>query len=154
MLVGWNDLLTTFEFVSAGQQYENEAVLCRDSGQFLWHSELIDDMDAWPDDADDDEKYLRIPHKKELDLGTPLVFDFVEAFLPDAFDEVRRLFKRKGAYAGFKNLLHRKNALDRWYDFEAEATEKALREWCALNDIAIGDEPGAAPRPDDQTDRS
>jgi len=70
----------------------------------------MDDRDEWPDDADDEEKYLRIPHKKELDLGKPLVFDFVEEFLPDQFDNVRRIFKRKGAYARFKDLLQRKNA--------------------------------------------
>jgi hypothetical protein len=148
MPVNWNDLLHAFEFVSLGQPYEHEAILCRESGKCLWHSELMDDMDEWPDDADDEEKYLRIPHRKELDLGKPLVLDFVEEFLPEQFDEVRRIFKRKGAYARFKDLLQRKNALDRWYDFEAKATEKALREWCDLNDIAIDDSDREAPEPD------
>ncbi len=143
MSVDWTDLLHTFEFVSLGQPGEHEAVLCRESGKFFWHSELGDDVGEWPDDADDDEKYLWIPHKKELDLGTPLVFAFVEQFLPDEFDEVRRIFEKRGAYARFKDLLQRKKALDRWYDFEASATEMALREWCEVNEIAI--EPGAGP---------
>jgi hypothetical protein len=62
---------------------------------------------------------------------------------------VRRIFKRKGAYARFKDLLQQKNALDRWYDFETKATEKALREWCDVNDVAIDDKDREAPRLDD-----
>ena len=56
---------------------------------------------------------------------------------------MRRIFHKRGAYARFKDLLQRKNALDRWYDFEAEATEAALREWCEINGITI--EPGVGP---------
>jgi hypothetical protein len=107
MPVNWDDLLSTFEFVSFGQPGEHQAVLCRESDEFFCHSELID-MDEWPDDVDDEEKYLRIPHKKEFGLGKPLVFDFVEEFLLHELDEVRRTFNRKGAYARFKDLLQQK----------------------------------------------
>ena len=141
--VDWTELQQTFEFVSLGQPHEHEAVLCRKTGKFLWNTDVDEDIEAWPDDADDEEKYLSIPHKKELDLGTPLVFAFAEQFLPDELDEVRRIFHKRGAYARFKDLLQRKNALDRWYDFEAEATEAALREWCEINGITI--EPGVGP---------
>jgi hypothetical protein len=41
-----------------------------------------------PDDIDD-EKYISIPDKSELDVGKPLVLDFVREFLPDDYDEVR-----------------------------------------------------------------
>jgi hypothetical protein len=146
--VDWNELLLTFEFVSAGQPHEHEAVLCRKTGEFLWHTDLDEDIERWPDDADDEEKYLSIPHKKELDLGQPLVFEFVRQFLPDDFDEIRRIFDRRGAYARFKDLLQRRKALDRWYDFEAKATEAALREWCEVNKITIEAGDGAAPEPD------
>ncbi|MBR0752833.1 hypothetical protein JQ604_11615 [Bradyrhizobium jicamae] len=139
MRVNWNDLQNTFEFVSLGQPGEHEAVLCRESGQLLWHSELVDDLDEWPDDADDEEKYVSIPHRKELDLGKQLVLDFVEESLPDDFEDVRRMFKHKGAYGRFKDLLQQRNALDRWYAFETKATEKALREWCDVNDVVIDD---------------
>ena len=81
--VDWTELQQTFEFVSLGQPYEHEAVLCRKTGKFLWNTDVDEDIEAWPDDADDEEKYLSIPHKKELDLGTPLVFAFAEQFLPD-----------------------------------------------------------------------
>ena len=145
--VDWDELLNTFEFVSLGQPYEHEAVLCREAGKFLWHSEFGDDVDEWPDDAEDEEKYLAIPHKKELDLGKPLVLEFARQFLPDQFAEVRRMFDRRGAYARFNDLLRRNNALDRWYDFENKATESALREWCALNELTIEAGDGATPEP-------
>ena len=135
--VDWTELLHTFEFVSLGQPYEHEAVLCRKTGKFLWQTDVEEDIEAWPDDADDEEKYLSIPHKKELDLGKPLVIEFARQFLPDEFNEIRRMFDKRGAYARFRDLLQRKKALDRWYDFEAKATEAALREWCDLNEITI-----------------
>jgi len=141
--VDWTELLHTFEFVSLGQPHEHEAVLCRKTGKFLWLSDLAEDIEEWPDDADNEEKYLSIPHKKELDLGTPLVFAFAREFLPDEFDEIQRIFHKRGAYARFKDLLQRRKALDRWYDFENKATEAALREWCEVNEITI--EPGAGP---------
>jgi hypothetical protein len=39
----------------------------------------------------------------------------------------------------FKTLLARRNAIDRWHDFDAKATERALRDWCELNDVALAD---------------
>jgi hypothetical protein len=145
--VDWNDLLNTFEFASLGQPHEHEAVLCRKTGKFLWLTDVEEDIEAWPDDADDKEKYLAIPHKKELDLGKPLVLEFARQFLPGQFAEVRRMFDRRGAYARFNDLLRRNNALDRWYDFENKATEAALREWCALNELTIEAGDGATPEP-------
>ena len=144
--VNWDELLQTFEFANLGEPGAHEAVLCRTTGKFLWLTDLEEDIEAWPDDADDEEKYLSIPHKKELDLGKPLVFAFAREFLPDEFDEVRRIFDKRGAYARFKDLLQRRRALDRWYDFENKATEAALREWCEINGITI--EPGAGPAPE------
>jgi hypothetical protein len=36
-------------------------------------------------------------------------------------------------------LLQRRNALEQWYEFEAKATETALKAWCDLNDVPLGD---------------
>jgi len=82
---------------------------------------------------------VQIPDKRALDLSKRLMLDFARDFLPADFDEVRRIFSHKGAYARFKILLHRRKAVDQWYDFEAKATEKALKTWCELNSIEIGD---------------
>jgi hypothetical protein len=146
--VDWTELQHAFEFASLGEPHEHEAVLCRKTGKFLWLTDIDEDIEAWPDDADDEEKYLSIPHRKKLGLGKPLVIEFARQFLPDEFNEVRRMFDRRGAYARFRDLLLRKKALDRWYDFEKKATEAALREWCDLNEITIEAGDGATPEPD------
>lgn len=142
-MIDWSELENTVEFVSMG----NEAVLCRKTGKFLWHSDLDEDLDEWPDDVDDDEKYLVIPDRKDLDLGKALVFDFARQFLPEEYDEIRRIFGKRGAYARFKGLLQRKRALDRWFEFENKATERALRDWCEANGLTISQGGSPAPEP-------
>jgi len=46
---------------------------------------------------------------------------------------------RRGAYQKFRALVTQRNVLDRWYEFEAKATERALREWCELNSVELAD---------------
>jgi hypothetical protein len=138
MAVNFNDLFEAFQFASFGQPYENDAFLCRESGQIYMHSEHVD-MDELPEDIEDGSKYIRIPHKNDLDLGRRLVFAFVSERLPNGLDEVERYFSRRGAYAKFKNFLARKGVLEEWYDFEANAQKEALREWCEENSIEITD---------------
>jgi len=143
MPVSFKDILDAFEFVSMGGGLgEHQAVLCKQSGKIYWHSELAEldePEDELPDDIEDDEKYLAIPDKRELDLGKPLALDFARQVLPTDFDEIRRMFSRRGAYASFKHLLAQRRALDQWNDFEQKATERALREWCELNSIELAD---------------
>ena len=91
-----------------------------------------------PDDIDD-KNYILIPDKRELELGKPLVFYFAREFLPDDYDEVRHIFSRRGAYRRYKDLLVRRGALERWYDFSNKSEETALREWCAENGIELSE---------------
>ena len=140
MPVSWTDLILAFEFVSANNPGENQAFLCKQTGKLYWHSTSSDELAELPDDIDDEEKYVQIPDKRDLDLGKPLVFDFVGQFLPDDFEEVQRIFSRRGAYARFKDLLVRRGTLDQWYGFESKAEESALRRWCDLNLIEVSDE--------------
>jgi hypothetical protein len=140
MPVSWTDLILAFEFVSAGNTGEHQAFLCKQTGKLYWQSDSSDELDELPDDIDDGEKYVQIPDKRELDLGKPLVFDFVGQFLPDDFDEVQRIFRRRGAYARFKDLLDRRGTLYQWYGFESKAEESALRRWCDRNSIEVSDE--------------
>jgi hypothetical protein len=134
MAVSFSHLQLAFEFVSSGGMGENEAYLDRRSGKIYWHSEFSENHEELPDDIDD-EKYISIPDKRELDLGTPLVLDFAREFLSDDYDEVRHIFSRRGAYRRYKELLVRRGALERWYDFSNKAEEAALRKWCAENGI-------------------
>jgi aspartyl/asparaginyl beta-hydroxylase (cupin superfamily) len=68
-----------------------------------------------------------------------LALDFARQFLPGDFDDVLQFFSRKGAYAGFKDLLDRRGGLDQWCDFEAKAEKRALKRWCELNSIEVSD---------------
>lgn len=139
MRVSIQDILTAVEYVSLSGVGEQQAYLCRPSGEIHLHAEFGDNFEELPDDIDDDEKYVALPDRRELDLGKKLVLDFIGGAMPDDFDEVRRIFSRKGAYARFRDLLWRRGMLQQWYDFENKATEKALREWCADNSIELSD---------------
>lgn len=142
MPVKFDDILDAFEFVSAGGLGEHQAFLSRQSGKIYWRSELseLDELDEeLPEGVEDDGAYLEIPNKRDLDLGEPLALDFARQVLPEDFDKVEGMFSRRGAYASFKHLLTQRRALERWYEFEQKATERALREWCALNSIELID---------------
>jgi hypothetical protein len=136
--VTWGELRNAFDFASFGEPGESSAFLNRESGEFIFHSESYLEPDGeLPDDIDEDDNYVRLPHKRELNLGSRLALKFVIEFLPNDFDKVRAIFNRRGAYARFKDLLERRNALDKWYDYENKATEEALRAWCAENGVEI-----------------
>jgi hypothetical protein len=140
--VRFSEIEDAFLFVSSGRAGECRGVLCRTSGKIYLHSDLagVDEFaeleDERPDDLDD-EKYIDIPDKRELNLGDRLVFDFVGQVLPGDLEQVRRMFRRRGAYGRFRAFLAERDVLERWYAFESAATERALREWCRLNSIAL-----------------
>src|SRR5436309_3442566 len=70
--------------------------------------------------------------KQDLGPGKALALDFAREFLPEDFDDVRDMFGRRGAYRNFRALVSKRRVLERWYDFEAKATKRAVREWCEL----------------------
>jgi hypothetical protein len=79
--VAWDDILSTFTFVSFDGG-GNSAFVCRRTGAVLWRSEFGDSIDELPDDIDSDN-YLALPGPRDLDLGKPLVMRFTEEILPD-----------------------------------------------------------------------
>ena len=129
MTINFKEIEDAFDFVSSGQMYEHQAFLNKETGKIYWHSDLIDDLEKLPEDIDD-EKYIELPHKNELDLGKKLVLDFAYQYLPYEAEKIDSIFRRKGAYSKFKDLLTRKGVIDTWYEFESQAQERALREWC------------------------
>lgn len=135
------DIAQALEFADAvGDMGEFLAFVCKRTGTIYFQTDFpdLEEMnDELPDDIDDDDKYVALPDKRELGLGKPLVLDFARQFLPDDFDDVRDVFSKRGAYAKFKTLLARRGAIDHWHAFEAKATERALRDWCALHSIEI-----------------
>ena len=99
-----------------------------------------------PDDLETSDRYIAIPHKNDLDLGKKLALRFVAEELPERYARTEVFFRSRGAYAHFKQLLESEGVLEKWYKFEAESVEKALRGWCAENDVQFiekGDESSA-----------
>ena len=140
----FEEIRDAFDFADINAGADHHAVVCRRTGKIHTYSEFAGDKefddDEPPDDVEDEEKYLAIPGKRDLDLGKSLVLDFAREFLPDDFDDVRYMFSKRGAYRKFRALLtRRKGALERWYAFEAKATERALRQWCEANSIELAE---------------
>lgn len=135
--VAYEEVLSAFEFVGSAAPMEHSAYISLDTGQIYYVSELASMDEELPDDLDTSDRYLVVPHKTELDAGKNLALRFAAQELPDSYEQVASIFRRKGAYARFKQLLEDRGILENWYKFEAETTEKALREWCAENDIQI-----------------
>jgi hypothetical protein len=132
-----DDLLEALEFVSAGQPSESEAYLCIETGVIHYQSDFGDPNDALPEDIEDSDKYVAIPHKQDLDLGRRLVLRFAEEQLPEALDDVYEIFRRKGAYSRFKDLLERRSRLQQWYEYEENRKKEALRQWCEDHGIPV-----------------
>jgi len=137
MKIKFSEIDTAFTFVSFGAPCEHYAYLNKKTGETYYVSEYSDDDEDIPEDLYENEDYIEIPHKNDLNLGRNLVFDFVASRLPEEFDKVQGYFRKKGAYSRFKDLLERKGVLDEWHQFENEQMGKELRNWCKINNIEI-----------------
>ena len=135
--VKYDDLSAAFDFVSFGAPMEHEAYISMDTGAIYWISELNPLQEEIPDDLETSDRYIAIPHENDLDLGSELALRFAAEELPDSYPSVEGFFQHRGAYARFKEFLGAKGCLDKWYAFETECTERALRKWCAENDIDV-----------------
>ena len=138
MKIKFDDIENAFLYVSMSHMLENQAILCKETGEIFYISEM-GDSDDLPDDIDESDNYIEIPHKNELDLGRELVFRFVSEHLPEEYNRVAQVFRKKGAYSRYKDLLEHEGLLEKWYEFENDAQSKALREWCKENNIDLAD---------------
>jgi len=134
--VNAEELRTTFEFVSFGAPLEHSAYICVDTGKIYSYSVSagLEEEDL-PEDLETSDRYIAVPHKNDLGLGRRLALAFVAQELSDEYDTVAGFFRRRGAYGRFKALLHARGMLERWYEFENGAMEKALLAWCEANGI-------------------
>jgi uncharacterized protein UPF0158 len=136
--VKYEDLSTAFDFVSFGTPMEHRAYISLDTGSIYWVSEAdAIDQEELPADLETSDRYIEIPHKNDLDLGSRLALRFVEEHLPHRYAAAESVFRQRGAYGRFKALLAADGYLEKWYAFENEATERALREWCEMNQIQL-----------------
>jgi hypothetical protein len=135
-MIKFSDIQDAFFFVSSAGYGLHTAVISKDTGQMYWRSEEGDLDEIGEKDLPSDT-WIEIPHRNELGLGQELVFEFVVENLPDELEQVRQMFRRRGGYAAFKDLLGFKGLLQRWYDFGHEREERALRQWCDENELEI-----------------
>jgi len=134
MQIEFIDIELAFDFVNSAPMTENIAVICKETGEILYKSDYGDE-DEIPEEFYDREDCIVIPHKNDLDLGRNLVFEFAEQYLSDDFQRVRQIFRRRGAYARYKDLLEDQGLLKEWYDFENARQTEALRDWCKENEV-------------------
>ncbi len=134
--VKYDDLLAAYEWVSSSPG-DSEAFVSRVTGCVHWSSSAIELEEELPEDIEDGGIYVAVPNKHDLDLGKSLVLAFAEEQLPESYQTVAGFFSQRGAYGQFKDLLGRNGVLEAWYDYEAKATERALREWAAEEGLLV-----------------
>lgn len=132
-MIKYDDLEMALEFASSGEEFGNFAYIDGESGQVYYVSDVVDAV--YPDDIDENEKYKLLPHKRELGLGKPLAIKFTEEYLPNEVGRIYNIFSSRGAYSAFKVVLNRHNLLEKWYEYEKEATQKTLLQWS--NEVGI-----------------
>lgn len=141
-IVDYDELESAMMFVSAGVLFDASARISKETGQIFWLSEESHDEEPFPDDIDDDDRYVDVPSQRDLDLGQRLVLQFVRERFSDHYDEVRGMFRRKGAYSRLKALLDRHGMLEEWYEYERAALRSALCEWARKEGIEVNEVAG------------
>jgi len=126
-------------FVSSSGYGENSAILDKSTGKIYYRSAYgdSDEFEEFPEDEYNPDIHIKIPHKNDLDIGENLVFEFVEKFIPNAHERVEKIFRKRGAYSRYKDLLDSKGVLQKWYDFENQREQSALLQWCKESEIDV-----------------
>lgn len=135
----FSEIRNAFEFVSSGSRDENNAYVCKKTGVIYWTSTTLDLEEEVPKDLETSLDYVEVPHKNELKLGQSLALRFIDQTLPDEYNFVASLFRKRGAYRRFKDMLQYQGLLEKWYAFEEQASDDALLAWCEENEIKLID---------------
>ena len=136
--MSYSDLEMALEYVSHNSYEDHNAYLCQETGHIFYESDAIDE--ELPPDLDENDRYILIPSKSNLDLGKPLVLRFVAQHLQPDLDTVYSIFRKEGAYSRYKALLMDRGALALWHEYEQAAQKLALEKWCRDNGIEISSE--------------
>ena len=130
------DLELAFEFHNDGDPYDHVTYISRSTGRTYICSEMGGD-DELPEDVEENDDYVEIPHKYDLDLGKELVWEFVDRQIPGLKNKVQGIFSRRGAYGLNEAFLANLDLLDAWHRFEDERRKEALLTWCKDAGISI-----------------
>jgi hypothetical protein len=135
--INLDELRNAFEFVSSGPSSEHSAYICIDTGIIYWTSNVIDLEEEIPEDVETSDRYIPVPHKNDLKLGQSLALSFIDREIPHEYNFAASLFRKRGAYRRFKELLQAEGLLEKWFAFEANASDLALQDWCKENNIEL-----------------
>jgi hypothetical protein len=134
----FENIQNAFEFVSSAPVEENHAILYLNTGEILHKSAMLDE-EEFPEDVEEADDVVWIPHRDDLTLGKELVFDFVDLYLPREKKPVKAFFRfgRANALSKFLAYMERLGKLDEWRAFEKEETRNALLDWCDENEVDV-----------------
>jgi hypothetical protein len=136
-----DELLMAVDWVSV-RGFDTEAYICRTTGKIYQaggdDTSLDEDL---PKDLKKKKKFLPVPDKQEFDIGRRLLFRFIEEELPDEMETVAGFFSHAGAFGNTKDLLRRKDLLDKWHAYEEQALLEQLREWAEVNGLEVTQRP-------------
>jgi len=135
--INFSELRNAFEFVSSGPSSQHSAYICVDTGIIYWTSNVMDLEEQVPDDLETSDRYIQVPHKNDLKLGQGLALSFVNQEIPHEYNFAASLFRKRGAYRRYKELLQSEGLLEKWFAFEANASDMALQDWCKENNIEL-----------------
>ena len=135
------DLELAFDTVSSGGDIGNNAAfISKSTGKIVYQShDVCSDEDIDLESICEDEDYVQVPDKFELELGQRLVWEFVRREVPGLEPKVREIFSKRGAYSRYKDFLAYNDLLQKWYDFESQMTKEALIDWATRNGIEVED---------------
>ena len=121
------DLVDAHMLADASLSGDGAVFIERKTGRMHWRYEE-DIGEPIPPDVEDSTRYARVPDRHGLDFDShPKAF--TRQHLPALYEEVQDIFRQRGAYRRFRALLEREDALDAWYAYRDQGTERALREW-------------------------
>jgi len=135
--INFSELRNAFEFVSSGPSSQHSAYICVDTGIIYWTSNVMDLEEDIPDDLETSDRYIQVPHKNDLKLGQGLALSFIDQEIPHDYNFAASLFRKRGAYRRFKELVQSEGLLEKWFAFEANASDMALQDWCKENHIEL-----------------
>jgi hypothetical protein len=135
----FGDIEDAMMFVSSAGYGENSAILDKSTGKIYYRSAYgnLDESEEFDEDEFDPDIHIAIPHKNDLDPRKAIVFEFVKKYVPEIYEKVENIFRKRGAYSRYKDLLDSKSSLQKWYDYENQRVQQALFQWCEENEIDI-----------------
>ncbi|NQZ56315.1 MAG: hypothetical protein HRT88_02435 [Lentisphaeraceae bacterium] len=139
--MNYSTIESAYDFTNFSSDLDIEVILNKKTGEEFYQGTDSDatEGETLAEEDFDDDVHVYLPSKRDIDLGSRLVFKFASERFESHYEDIRDIFSRKRAYSKFRTLLERNNKLEEWRQFEKEETEKSLRKWCKENEIELED---------------